>query len=313
MSSNPKKVIVFMMNQLGDLLFALPILCGIKGKWLGVKVFVYAKKEHGELLRSSGYVDGIVDKQPIISSVIKIRQEGFDTGVFISESPFSALTGFFSGIKNRLGFETASLSLLYTRTAQRPGVPSMTNNRELGKLLGIDSMPQDYKGIIRLPDDVLKKADQWIYEHKLDTHRMVIIAPGTSSRRKNKAWLMNNWEMLMKKIIDANLFPVLVGSPEETEMLNYMAGALNGEPKVFAPGSLVQVAAMMKRSNLFVGTDSGAMHLAASFGTKVIALFGPTDPAQVGPQPLRENIILKEDSVDKISVDRVMDEIEKAI
>jgi len=44
-----------------------------------------------------------------------------------------------------------------------------------------------------------------------------------------------------------------------------------------------EMAAVIERCNLFLGNDTGAMHLATAVGTPVVALFGPSDPARYGP------------------------------
>jgi heptosyltransferase-1 len=48
----------------------------------------------------------------------------------------------------------------------------------------------------------------------------------------------------------------------------------------FSVGELV---ALMRRARLFIGGDTGPMHLAAALHIPVVALFGPTDPARNGP------------------------------
>jgi heptosyltransferase-1 len=44
-----------------------------------------------------------------------------------------------------------------------------------------------------------------------------------------------------------------------------------------------QLIAMMRRARLFVGGDTGPLHLAAALGIPVVGLFGPTDPVRTGP------------------------------
>jgi ADP-heptose:LPS heptosyltransferase len=50
--------------------------------------------------------------------------------------------------------------------------------------------------------------------------------------------------------------------------------------------SLVSLPALIKRADWVIANDSGPMHLAAAFGVKTLAIFGPTDPRLFGPYPL---------------------------
>lgn len=59
------------------------------------------------------------------------------------------------------------------------------------------------------------------------------------------------------------------------------------------------MAGFIKKAKFFIGIDSGLMHLSASLGIKCIALYGNTDPDQIGPQPLNKHIIIKK-TVQKI-------------
>ena len=57
--------------------------------------------------------------------------------------------------------------------------------------------------------------------------------------------------------------------------------------------TIKQFAAIAKRSALFVGSDSGAMHIASAVGTPVVALFGPSNPAEWGPRSRQAEVIYK--------------------
>ena len=55
--------------------------------------------------------------------------------------------------------------------------------------------------------------------------------------------------------------------------------------------TLGQLIALTRRVRLFVGGDSGPLHLAAALGVPVVALFGPTDPARNGPFGTRSEVL----------------------
>ena len=57
--------------------------------------------------------------------------------------------------------------------------------------------------------------------------------------------------------------------------------------------TLLQYAAVLKRCALFVGNDNGPMHMAAALGVPVVALFGPSNPAEWGPRGERVEVLYK--------------------
>ena len=57
--------------------------------------------------------------------------------------------------------------------------------------------------------------------------------------------------------------------------------------------TIKQFAAIAKKSALFVGSDSGAMHIASAVGTPVVALFGPSNPREWGPRGGSVEVIYK--------------------
>ena len=56
---------------------------------------------------------------------------------------------------------------------------------------------------------------------------------------------------------------------------------------------LNQLAAVLKKCSLYLGSDSGITHLAAAVGTPVVALFGPTDPRVWSPRGDNVSIVYK--------------------
>jgi ADP-heptose:LPS heptosyltransferase len=51
----------------------------------------------------------------------------------------------------------------------------------------------------------------------------------------------------------------------------------------YFPSTLLQYVALARRARLFVGGDTGPLHLAAAVGTPIVAIYGPTDPLRNGP------------------------------
>ncbi len=305
------KLIFFHMNQLGDLLFSLPALSSARKEWPDAKIYCVVRPEHVPLIEAGGYANVVLPRERDnimgkLFNAVDLRKERIDKGIFFSESPETLMMGYAAGIKERIGFSSASLSSLLTEKVERSGVPSLANNKNLGLKAGLKNIPVDYTGLVKVPQSVSEGTSLWLQVNGINPEKLVVIAPGASKKRKIKYWQAERWRILAKNIIDKGSRPVFCGAPGEKDELDRLAAGFSGRARVFdSTKGILHMAALIQKAKLFVGIDSGAMHLAASLGTKVVALFGQTDPSQVGPMPLENNIVIKKDSMDDISTEEV--------
>jgi ADP-heptose:LPS heptosyltransferase len=303
------------MNQLGDLLFSLPLLAAARKTMADARLVSIARPELAPLLSSSGLVNEVYARPrsgigKTLQLAARLRKEKFSKAVLFSESPEALLLAAAAGIPERCGFATASMSFLLKKKAERSGVPSLTNNRRLGETLGLTDIPAGYTGLLRVPQDAQNGISSWLMDEGLNPARLVVIAAGASKRRKAKYWQEKKWAGLIDLLQRHHLCPVLAGAPPEKEELVRLALQVKPAPKVFtSEAGILSFAALLKKAALFIGIDSGAMHLAAALGTPVVALFGPTDPLQIGPQPLSSHRVLKRVSMSDITVEDAWSEI----
>lgn len=81
-----------------------------------------------------------------------------------------------------------------------------------------------------------------------------------------------------------NLTPVLCGNGEDLENARRIIPLCrSSKPFVLKTSTLAELAEAMMLSRIFIGPDSGPLHLASALGAKVIGYYGPTDPARNGP------------------------------
>ena len=97
----------------------------------------------------------------------------------------------------------------------------------------------------------------------------IVIHPFSGSPRKN--WAIENFRELARRL-ERRLPVKWCAGPEEE-----LSGAVRIE-------NLYELACWLARARLYVGNDSGISHLAAAAGTRVVALFGPTDPSVWAPR-----------------------------
>ncbi len=88
---------------------------------------------------------------------------------------------------------------------------------------------------------------------------------------------------------------VLVGELSEKARLDAIMNALERDDRisVFPSSDVLLTAALLEKAELFIGNDSGPLHLAALLGTPVVGLFGPATPAMTAPK-VPESVFLYE-------------------
>lgn len=125
---------------------------------------------------------------------------------------------------------------------------------------------------------------------------VVAVHPGAGAYSLARRWPADRFATLVAAITGSLAASVVVvGGPEERGLAAAVAGAgPTGRVRDMAGRTtLPQAAALLEGCDLFVGNDSGLMHLAAAAGTKVVALFGPSNHRAWGPwtEPGRSVVI----------------------
>ena len=88
---------------------------------------------------------------------------------------------------------------------------------------------------------------------------------------------------------------------------------------------LIEMTAILKKASVVVGNDSGPLHIAAALGVAVVGIYGPTDPAIVGPYGQMDGVAqagenierreryskAEEHGIDRVTVECVLDKLTK--
>jgi lipopolysaccharide heptosyltransferase II len=141
----------------------------------------------------------------------------------------------------------------------------------------------------------MKSAAQLLDELGIERSRsMVILQPG--ARYWFKAWPPERFAELADYLTSQCGSQVLIGgSGQDIDIAQQIQGMAKKASIVMAGRTTIkQFAAIAKQSVLFVGSDSGAMHMASAVGTPVVALFGPSNPREWGPRGGPVEVLYKE-------------------
>ena len=173
-------------------------------------------------------------------------------------------------IANRLGF------------TQFSGTHETTRNLDVLKQAGIPTPVQTASFSVTAEDK--KWASDFLATYRIDRQRpLIAIHPGSPIALKR--WLPDRYAEVSDWLIAQKRAQILfVGVEEEIPIVIEIQALMRGESiNIAGKTTLTQLASILHTCNVFIGNDSGPMHLAAAVGTRTIGLYGPGDPTRFGP------------------------------
>lgn len=156
---------------------------------------------------------------------------------------------------------------------RRRGGPKIA---ELAAILGLDPPP--------LPVAWFTEADIQRVRTILGTDRPYIALAPTANWAP-KVWPAERFAQAFAALATPGTVPVILGGPGDTEraMAAPLLAALPGAIDLVGRLTLPEVSALLAGASLFIGNDSGLMHMAAAAGAPTVGLFGPTDASIYAP------------------------------
>lgn len=127
-------------------------------------------------------------------------------------------------------------------------------------------------------------ASNFLQKHRIRVEQpIIVIHPG--SPMPLKRWQPERFAELADWLIAQREAQILfVGVKNEIPIISQVQNLMKGKStNIAGKTTITQLASILHISNVFIGNDSGPMHLAAAVGTQTIGLYGPGDPKRFGP------------------------------
>lgn len=241
-----------------------------------------------------------------------LRARRFTVAADFQGSLKSALVAMLSGADRRIGFapgHSRECSWLLTNEWVRPPVRRL--NRVARNLLLASALgASDDEVAVFLPEHPEDRVASTRMLRGLFPAggRVVVLSPGTSRRQRRKRWPAEHYARLAS-LMSARLAvsPLVVWGPGEEEMARRIAGDSGGAALPAPPIGLRLLGSVLRRADLFIGADTGPMHLAWAVGCPVVAVFGPTDPALNAPLGRRTVVLRDGRSAAAVTPEAVLD------
>jgi predicted lipopolysaccharide heptosyltransferase III len=296
-----RNILIIKLRYIGDVLLATPTVRAIKTARPDVRVTMLVNRGTEDVLSGNPDMDEIVilDKESLAEQwqlIAGLRRRRFDTVIDLTDGDRAAFLSWISGAPVRIGFndEHRWRGRFYTQVVQpAPGVRHrIDRDLEALKPLSIQAGSKDLQ-LWLMPEEA-NSADQLLDQLGVQrSQSIVILQPG--ARYWFKAWPSERFAELADRLTSQYGCQVLIGgSRQESDLAEQIRQMAKSRPIIMAGRTTIkQFAAIAKKSALFVGNDSGAMHIASAVGTPVVALFGPSSPVEWGPRGGATEVIYK--------------------
>jgi heptosyltransferase-1 len=133
---------------------------------------------------------------------------------------------------------------------------------------------------VEFPRDDQAEADITKKLAGLGEKPFAILTPGAGWGTKQ--WPSERYGLVASALAADGLTPLINSAPGEEALAQTAQAASNGKAHPISC-SIAELIALTRRARLFIGGDTGPLHLAAALQIPVVAIFGPTDPARNGP------------------------------
>ena len=286
-----RRLLLIKPSSLGDIVHALPTLAALKSLYPRAAVSWVVKRQWAGLVERAQGVDEVIavagGLRGWLSQVPRIRAARFDLVVDLQGLFRSGALAWLSGCSRRVGLASGreGSPWLYTERVPVPAGPLHAVDRYLlvAAALGAPRMESPVFRFRDRPEDE-HAVEQLLRQQGVPRDRPWL-AMNVSARWLTKRWPAAHFAEAADALMRDGLGPVVfIGGPAERPesegvraMMRTTAVDLTGQTAVGLLPTLLRQAAVL------ITNDSGPMHIAASVGTPVVALFGPTDPLRTGP------------------------------
>jgi heptosyltransferase-1 len=228
-----------------------------------------------------------------------VRSARYDVAVDLQGALRSALLARLSGAGGVYGTaepRESPASLWYTRKVIARGRHVIEQNLSVAAAVGQHWGAKGELPTIRagLPHDVVaeKGIDQRLAEHNLGD--FAILNPGAGWGAKR--WPAERYGEVARGLAKQGLRSILNYGPGEEELVSATEAASDGAAHRMSC-SISELIALTRRARLFVGGDTGPLHLAAALRVPMVAIYGPTDPARNGPYGTHSIVLRSAESI----------------
>lgn len=303
-----RSLVVYMPGHIGDLLLTVPLLRALRDRFPRLMIEWMVGPWVADLARRYGVADRLTEFSPAWfqnrrgaggpgrKEQVAWADQREPVDVFLSTAPTDLATLFVGRacrprwwIGRSLGLEIYPVASRQTLVEPERGLYEADDLLRLLHPLGI--VPPAARVTYEVAPAERDEARTVLVQAGVDPARRYVVI-SASAGWPGKQWPVERWAAVADALARAGVTVVLAGGKGDALLVKGLQAAMR-EPACSLVGAttLPVLAAVLEGGALWLGSDSGGLHLAAAVGTPTVALFGPTNPAKWAPPGPRNRVV----------------------
>jgi ADP-heptose:LPS heptosyltransferase len=293
---------------IGDVVFTTPAVRAIRRHYPDARITYLVEEQAAAVVRDNPHLDEVIvvcnprakgRLRADLALIRRLRRNRYDLAIDFHGGPRSSVLTWLSGAPRRVGYEVAGRSWMYTTRVPRPRAlrPRHSVVSQWDVLLPLGIAPPDPEtDATEMPADARAVASvgRRLAGAGIGPRNPIIVIH-VSAGNPFRRWPAPSFVDLVCRLAsrDPNRRIVLTSGPSDAGAATAIASEARTRLETNAPDAIVacgefglsELHALVERAALYIGGDSGPLHIAGTTGVPVVGLYGPTLP--VRSQPFR--------------------------
>ncbi|MFQ5714375.1 MAG: glycosyltransferase family 9 protein [Candidatus Scalinduaceae bacterium] len=313
-----RKILIIRLSAIGDVVNVLPALRCLRSNFPDSKIAWLVEDRASDILSGHPDIDEVIifprkkwqrnilktkrifnTLSDILSFYKRLRKECYDLVIDFQGNLKSGIMDLITGSGNRVGFGKGyckEFNYLFTQYQVYPPnkrIHRIEKNLSLLKALGIETNFQK-------PELPVSKTDEEYISKFINVDNkcsvpIIIVNPCSSEYGSYKRWSASNYALLADMILETyEAKMIFTWGPNELDIVNEIVMNMKQKALVACETTIKQLIELIRRADLYIGGDTGPLHIASTLGISTVAIFGPQDPVIYGPYNVKAVIVSKE-------------------
>jgi lipopolysaccharide heptosyltransferase II len=298
------RILLVRLRLIGDVVFTTPLLRALRRQYPQAHLSYLVEPLAEPVIRANPHLTevivaprrgGIARAIDDLARAWRLRRERFDVAIDLHGGPRAAWLTWASGAPTRIGYSTPGRSWMYTHVVPRPAdlgpTHSVVKQWALLEPLGIG--PCDpARDAVEMPGNraAAARVEQRLADAGIDASNPLIVLH-VSAGNPFRRWPAESFAALVVELArrDPERRFVLTSGPSDADAARAIAEHARqrlghrGDAVTHGQFEVEELRALAERAAVYIGGDSGPLHIASTTETPVVALFGPTLPGRSMP------------------------------